>query len=117
MADRGGPVLAVTSGQPAANPVTFDWPRFDEPAAPDADRWWTATFDSYDQHHDDVYYLLTITGADGSRAHLVAKTWPSWAGEDWTTPDFVTGLRRALHTIAARGQSNTSHRPTGRPPA
>jgi hypothetical protein len=97
-------------------PVTFEWPRFDDPIPLDADRSWTATFDSYDQRNDDIYYVVTITGRDGSRTRLVATTWPSWVGDDWTVPEFLPGLRRALHDVAARGESNTTYRPSWLPP-
>jgi len=92
--------------------MSFTFPDFTEPVALDGGGRWTATFDSYDQHHDDVYYVLVVRrqgrnylvgsdhGYDGRRKVQVGL---SWAGDDRTGAAFVAGLRKELHLLATRG--------------
>jgi hypothetical protein len=79
--------------------MAFTYPQFDEPT-------WSATFDSYDQRNDDVYYVITLKES-GKR--IMGQVSIAWAGDDWNTPEFTQRLRDDLARIAASGQSNTSH--------
>ena len=80
----------------------FTWPVFErEPL--DDNRAWSATFESYDQYHDDVYYALQLVeGATPSPA-VTVKLGMAFAPDvnNWMTPDFVPALRAALAAQAA----------------
>ncbi|MEZ4361745.1 MAG: hypothetical protein R3B48_16270 [Kofleriaceae bacterium] len=84
--------------------MTFCYPEFSTPIALDDDRAWTATYDSYDQRNDDVYYRITI-----GETSFMAQVGLYWAGEDWTTPEFRARLQDELHRVAARGVTNTTY--------
>jgi hypothetical protein len=83
------------------------FPRFDEPVALDERRAWTAVFDSYDQRHDDVYYVLTVREQGREVARFMAQTWVQ--GDDWTTTAFLDDLRDQLHQVAVTGATNTRY--------
>lgn len=92
--------------------MTFVAPEFSEPIAIDAERSWTAVYDSYDQRNDDVYYAITVRGPTGE-TRLMAQVGMYWAGEEWSGPEFHERLRGALHEVAVAGKSNTAY--TGSP--
>ena len=73
---------------------------------------WSATFDSYDQYRDLVYYLVTLH-ADGSTVGepfmvLSALEWGTTV-KDWSSAEFNDLLRAALARVAATGKTNTTY--------
>ena len=89
--------------------MDFTFPQYPEPTAIDAQRSWTATFESYDQRNDDVYYVVTIHEAGREVARFIVQLWPQWTNDDWSTPGFVEYLRQEIHKVAVTGKSNTSY--------
>jgi hypothetical protein len=89
--------------------MAFTFPPYQEPTAIDARRSWTATFDSYDQRNDDVYYVVTVHEAGREAARFMVQVGLYWAGDDWTVPGFVERLTQELHKVAATGKTNTSY--------
>ena len=87
--------------------MSFGWPRFDEPVAIDEHRSWTATFESYNQRTDDVYYVITVAGGGRFMAEVSPR---SIGGDDWTGPEFEAELRERIHAAALRGRTNTEYR-------
>ncbi|HCU25612.1 MAG TPA: hypothetical protein DF383_11405 [Deltaproteobacteria bacterium] len=88
-------------------PYTF--PKFDTPIPLDAQRTWTAAFDSYDQRNENLYYLISIHEAGREINRFMVQLFPSWAGEDWAKPAFTEGLRAELQKYAAAGNTNTTY--------
>ena len=88
--------------------MAFEFPRFDDPTPIDAQRSWTARFDSYDQHHENVYYQVSIHD-DGEITRLMAVISMYSAGDDWTGPHFTDLLRTGIHEVATTGQTNTAY--------
>ncbi len=85
------------------------WPTFDHQPL-DGDRSWSATFDSYDQHHDDCYYLVRLFEGDRAVAELTVKISMDFApGDNWETPEFLTELRSRIAEVAATGKTNTTY--------
>jgi hypothetical protein len=82
------------------------WPSFTNEALADG-RTWSATFDSYDQYLDFVYYVVTEGGGDRFMVQL-ALDW-SVGIEDWDSAEFIAGLRRAVAEVATTGETNTTH--------
>jgi hypothetical protein len=88
--------------------MAFSFPEFPQATAIDGQRSWTARFDSYDQRNDDVYYAVTLRD-DGHEAQFFVQVGMSWAGDDWTGPDFVERLQQEIQRVAATGKANTSY--------
>jgi len=89
--------------------MAFTFPQLSEPTAIDAQRSWTATFDSYDQRNEDAYYVVTIQEAGREVARFMAQIGLYWAGDDWTGPGFAQRLQQEVHKIAATGKTNTTY--------
>lgn len=89
--------------------MAFTFPEFSEPVAIDAQRSWTATFDSYDQRNDDVYYVVTLREVSGATMNLMVRVGLDWAGDDWTGLELLDRLRKEIHGVAATGKSNTHY--------
>lgn len=89
--------------------MAFTFPQFGEPIPVDVQRSWTASFDSYDQRNDDVYYVVTLHEAGREVGRFMVQVGLHWAGDDWTGPDFVERLRKEIHRAAATGKTNTSY--------
>jgi endonuclease YncB( thermonuclease family) len=89
--------------------MSFAFPQFQAPTAIDPQRSWTATYDSYDQRNDDVYYVVTVHEAGRDVARFMVQAGLYWAGDDWTGPGFVERLHEEIHKVAATGETNTSH--------
>lgn len=87
----------------------FAWPRFDEPVAIDERRSWTAAFDSYDQRNESGYYAVTLLEAGREPRRFMAQIDMGWAGDDWTTPEFVSGVRSRIGWVAREGEANTAY--------
>jgi len=81
------------------------WPTFTNEALAD-NRTWSATFDSYDQYRDFVYYVVTLQGS--SFMVQIALDWAATI-KDWDSPEFIAGLRAAIARVAATGKTNTTH--------
>jgi hypothetical protein len=90
-------------------PMEFRFPEYAVPRQIDAQRAWTATFESYDQRNDDVYYVVTIHEGARQVGSFMVQVWLSWAGDDWRRPDFEERLRQDIHEVAATGKTNTSY--------
>jgi hypothetical protein len=88
--------------------MAFNFPQFPEPSTIDARRSWTASFDSFDQRNDDAYYVVTLSEDGREAARFMAQIGLSWAGDDWTGPDFVERVQRELHKVAVTGKTNTN---------
>ena len=89
--------------------MAFTFPEFDQPTTIDAQRSWTARFESYDQRNDDVYYVVTLREDGREVARLFVQVGLHWAGDDWTGPGFVDRLHKEIHKVAATGRTNTSY--------
>jgi hypothetical protein len=90
--------------------MSFTFPEFSQPTPIDAQRAWTAVFDSYDQRNDDVYYLVTLREAGHEVGRFFVQVSVSWAGDDWTGPAFLDRLRNEIDRVARTGKTNTSYR-------
>ena len=87
----------------------FAFPEFPEPTPLDTQRTWTAAFESYDQRKENVYYVITLHEGGREVGRFIVEIFPSWAGEDWSGPEFKEGLQKELHVLAAAGKTNTSY--------
>ena len=81
------------------------WPQFHGEALPDG-RTWSATFDSYDERHDDVYYVVTLS--DGTE--LMAQVSATFSSDAWIDAEVRDTLRARIGQVAATGKSNTDYR-------
>jgi hypothetical protein len=89
--------------------MAFTFPQFHEPTAIDAQSSWTATFTSYDQRNDDVYYVVTIHKGAREVARFMVQVGLYWAGDDWTGPGFGERLQQEIHKVAVTSKTNTSY--------
>ncbi|GIH29385.1 hypothetical protein Aph01nite_76950 [Acrocarpospora phusangensis] len=89
--------------------MTFTFPEFCESTAIDASTSWTATFESYNQRLDDVYYVVTRREGTQPVTSFIVQVGLHWAGDDWRGPGFVQRLHRYIHEIAATGRTNTDY--------
>ncbi|MDY0298022.1 MAG: hypothetical protein RB296_11960 [Acidobacteriota bacterium] len=92
--------------------MNFTWPRFDEPIAIDERHSWTALFDSYDQRNENAYYIVTLLEPGRTAGRFMARIDMGWSGDDWTTAEFVSGVRSRVDWVARQGKTNTGY--TGR---
>jgi hypothetical protein len=86
----------------------FDWPVFDhEPLA--ANRSWSATFDSFDQYHDDCYYVVELFEGAKQLATFTVQIGMEFAPDNhWEEPEFLPALRSRIADAAAAGKTNTT---------
>jgi hypothetical protein len=89
--------------------MSFTMPEFQQPITIDAQRSWTASFVSYDQRNEDVYYWVTITEDGREVARFMVQVGLHWAGDDWTGPEFLARLQGRIHDVAVTGKANTSY--------
>jgi hypothetical protein len=89
--------------------MEFQWPAFAEAVVIDPSRSWTAAFDSYDQRHDNCYYIVTLCENGKAPRRFMAQVDVGWAGDDWTTPEFTSRLRERIDWVARAGATNTSY--------
>ena len=89
--------------------MAFSFPSFDTPTPLDAQRGWTARFDSYDQRNEDVYYVVAIHDGTREVARFMVQISVAGAGDDWTAPGFTEDLRKDLQRAAGAGKTNTSY--------
>ena len=82
-----------------------NWPDFTDERL-DAQRTWSARFDSYNQRTDDVYYRVTIKEGGSEGAPFMVEAGVAWLG-DLQGPQFVEKLRGQIRDLAAAGKANT----------
>ena len=89
--------------------MDFSWPEF-EHVPLDGARTWSSAFDSYDQRHDDAYYVLTLReqGRETTR-FMVCVGVADVKDDEWTSASFVARMKDRLHRLAASGTSNTDY--------
>jgi hypothetical protein len=85
------------------------FPEFPEPTLIDAQRSWTAVFESFDQRNDDIYYVVDIQENGYSVARFLAQVWLNPLNSAWDDPAFIRGVRREIHKVAVTGKTNTSY--------
>jgi len=81
------------------------WPEFNNEPLVDG-RTWSATFESYDERHDDVYYVVTLS--DGT--DLMAQCSATFSSDAWIETEVRDTLRERIGRVAATGKSNTDYR-------
>jgi len=89
--------------------MAFTFPEYTQPTPLDAQRSWTAAFESYDQRNDDVYYVVTLHEAGREDVRFIVQVFPYWAGDDWSGPEFAERMRQELHKLAGAGKTNTQY--------
>lgn len=90
--------------------MAFAWPDFSTPQPLDDLRSWTASFDSYNQYHDDAYFRVRLYRGEELLNEFMVKVDLSWAGDDWTTPNFAPQLTKMLAEWASDGKTNTEYK-------
>lgn len=72
---------------------------------------WSATWDSYDQYRDIVYYRVDVQGVVVSFPPFMIAIDLAWAASitDWNSPTFIETLRAQLAEHATIGKTNTTH--------
>jgi hypothetical protein len=85
--------------------MSFSWPQFANEAL-DGGRTWSATFDSYDERKDTVYYMVTLSEG----ASLMAAVSAAFPDDAWNEPVVRSTLCARIGNVAATGQTNTSYR-------
>jgi hypothetical protein len=81
------------------------WPQFDSEQL-DGGRTWSATFDSYDERHDVVYYVVTLS--DGTE--FMVEVSAVFSSDKWDDEVARTTLRARISRVAATGRTNTEYR-------
>jgi hypothetical protein len=91
--------------------MKFAWPQFPTPQRLDDLRSWTASFDSYNEYHNDAYYRVKLYRGEELLNEFMIKVDISWAGEDYyANPTFVPQLTKMLAEWAADGKTNTEYK-------
>jgi hypothetical protein len=89
--------------------MSFTWPKYDQESLGDG-RTWSGTFDSYSEHTDEAYYLITLHDGGRDLAPFMAKVHMGWVGDyNWDKPDFVPKLRDQIVLVAKDGKANTDY--------
>ncbi len=89
--------------------MAFTWPEFTTRQRLDDLRSWTASFDSYDQYHENVYYLVQLYRGDEQLSQFMVKVDTTWCGDDWTVPSFLPELTKKIAEWAEDGKTNTDY--------
>lgn len=89
--------------------MSSNFPEFTTPQPLAGGRTWTATFESFDQRNDDIYYVVDIREGDTRITRFIAQVWPSVPGNAWDGPAFVENVRQGIAKVAATGKTNTSY--------
>lgn len=89
--------------------MAFAWPEFTARQRLDDLRSWTASFDSYDQYREHVYYLVRLYRGDEQLRQFMVQLDTTWCGDDWTVPAFLPELTKRIAACAADGKTNTDH--------
>jgi hypothetical protein len=89
--------------------VSASFPEFPQPQPLDGQRTWTASFESYDQRNDEIYYIVDLREAHQHVARFIVQVWPSVPGNRWDPIAFVDNVRQGIAKIAATGRTNTSY--------
>lgn len=85
------------------------FPQFPEPTPLDAERAWTAMFESFDQRNDDIYYVVDIHEGGKRTARFIVQVWPNLPPDEWDGPAFVEKVRQEIAKVAATNKTNTSY--------
>lgn len=85
--------------------MSFTWPEFAGEPIGDG-RTWSATFDSYDERKDDVYYVVTLTDGESFMVCVSA----TFSGDQWEEAEVTSTLRARIAQVAATGKTNTDYR-------
>jgi hypothetical protein len=85
------------------------WPEFtNEPL--DGNRAWSATFDSYEERRDDVYYVVTLSDGGQVVGTFMAAVSAAFSSDDCPDSEVAATLRKRIGQVAATGKANTSYR-------
>jgi hypothetical protein len=85
------------------------FPEFPEPVMVADGRAWTATFESFDQRKDDLYYIADIHEGGVRSARFMVHVSPTIHPDLWTGPAFIEHVRQAIGKVAATGRTNTEY--------
>ncbi len=88
--------------------MAFEWPVFQKRPLGNG-QFWSATFQSHDQHHEHFYFRIELFDGDQAGGEFVAQIGSELAGDDWTTPAFAKELESRLfheawRTVVVDGQ-------------
>ena len=89
--------------------MSFSWPEYTSEQL-GGERSWSAKFDSYDERHDDAYYLVTVSDGDQVVATFMAQVSAAFPNDDWVDPETTNQLRARIAQVAATGKTNTTYR-------
>jgi hypothetical protein len=84
--------------------MSAPWPEFQTRQQLDEELSWTAAFDSWDQYHDDVYYVVEIYRRGARIDTFMVKV-----GILVETPDLEREVREQIAHVAATGRTNTAY--------
>jgi hypothetical protein len=84
--------------------MPFEWPKY---YANDGS--WVAKYDSYDQHYEVVYYIVTPRSSTG-KDHFVIAIDTNQLGENWNAPESVKLLDQGVRYAAEQGVTNTEYK-------
>lgn len=88
--------------------MSFEWPKFENQQLADG-RTWNARNDSYDQYRENTYYYVRIYDGETFINDFFVQVDTSWAGDDWSGPEFLEELRSRIARVAETGKTNTTH--------
>ena len=89
--------------------MDFQWPVFQDEPIGDG-RTWSGTFDSFDQHLDDCYYVIVLSEGGKETARFMVRAGLGWVAEgESTSPTFESRLREQLQRLASTGKTNTDY--------
>jgi hypothetical protein len=86
----------------------MEWPKFEKQPL-DNGRTWDARVDVYDQYHENCYYYVRVNEGDNLVADFFVQIGMEWAPDDQSGPEFLEELRSRIASVAATGQTNTTH--------
>ncbi|MFT3706333.1 MAG: hypothetical protein QM817_01575 [Archangium sp.] len=87
----------------------FSWPDYSGRRPLPDGRSWTATFDSYDQYHEQVYFKVRLFQGEVWIAEFMVQAGTEWTGDNWNVPTFEPALTALLAELAAKGKTNTAY--------
>ena len=89
------------------------WPDFTQPTSLPNSATWTATFDSYNQRTEEVYYCITVHTLDSQPVSFMACVDYAWATDGMDEEAIAHGLKVRLGEIALTGKTNTTYQSNG----
>jgi hypothetical protein len=88
--------------------MSSPWPSYDHEPLEDG-RSWSATFESDNQHMDEVYYAVTLHEGGRDLPPFTVVIPMGWVGDgNWEKPDFAPKLGARIAREAAQGKTNTT---------